>query len=205
MLANPARIGRWTTVHTVVATTAAVAAATSLLAAPNAQGLFGAGLAVLMVAIAAVDWRSYVIPDELNLAAFILALVAAGFVNDGDAVEEIGIALMRAILLALAFLGLRHAYRMLRKRNGMGLGDVKLAAVAGAWMSWHTIPIVIEIAALAALATYAAHRYLSGRSFQTTHRLPFGLFLAPAIWIGWLLDTFNASDISRVTQFLPGG
>ena len=64
MLANPARIGRWTTVHTVVATTAAVAAATSLLAAPNAQGLFGAGLAVLMVAIAAVDWRSYVIPDD---------------------------------------------------------------------------------------------------------------------------------------------
>lgn len=96
---------------------------------------------------------------------------------------------LRAILLSLAFLGLRHVYHMLRQRDGLGLGDVKLAAVAGAWLHWQTIPIVIEIAALAALAAYAAHRYLAGRPFQATHRLPFGLFLAPAIWLGWLLDT----------------
>jgi leader peptidase (prepilin peptidase) / N-methyltransferase len=203
MLAHPLGIGPWTTVHTAAAGAAAVVAATSLLAAPNAQGLFGAALAVLMVAIATVDWRSYVIPDELNIAAFILALAAAGFQNDGGAVEGIGIALVRAILLSLAFLALRQAYRWLRKRDGIGLGDVKLAAVAGAWLSWPTIPIVVEIAALAALSAYAAYRCWSGRSFQTTHRLPFGLFFAPSIWIGWLLDTLDGSDISRLTQFLP--
>ncbi len=203
MLANPAGIGPWTYVHTAAAGAAAAAVATSLAVAPNAQGLFGAGLAMLMVAIAAVDWRSYVIPDELNIAAFILALAAAGFQNDGGAVEEIALAVGRAILLSLAFLALRHVYRMLRKRDGMGLGDIKLAAVAGAWLGWQTIPIVVEIAALAALAAYATHRYLSGRSFQATHRLPFGLFFAPAIWLGWLLDTLNASDVWRLTQFLP--
>jgi leader peptidase (prepilin peptidase)/N-methyltransferase len=184
---------------------ATIATATSLVAAPDAQGLFGAGLAMLMAAIAAVDWRSYVIPDELNIAALILALVAAGFQDDGGVVEGIGIALVRAILLSLAFLGLRHAYRMLRNRDGMGLGDAKLAAVAGAWLSWQIIPIVVEIAALAALAAYAARNCFSGHSFQATHRLPFGLFFAPAIWVGWLLDTLNAFDVSRLSQFLPGG
>jgi leader peptidase (prepilin peptidase) / N-methyltransferase len=208
ILANPAGIGAWTSTHTAAATTAAIAAATSLLVAPDAQGLFGATLAMLMVAIALVDWRRYIIPDELTIAAFILGLAAAAFQNDGG-VEEIAkattLAAMRALLLSLAFLGLRQAYRMLRKRDGMGLGDVKLAAVAGAWLSWQTIPIVVEIAAIAALAAYAAHRCLFGHAFQPTHRLPFGLFFAPAIWLGWLLDTLNATDASRLTQFLPGG
>ncbi len=128
-------------------------------AAPNVQGLLGAGLAMLMVAIAATDWRSYVIPDELNIAAFVLALAATGFENGGEAVVAIAGAALRAVLLSLAFLALRYAYRILRQRDGLGLGDVKLAAVAGAWLSWQTIPIVIEIAALFALAAYAAHRY----------------------------------------------
>jgi leader peptidase (prepilin peptidase) / N-methyltransferase len=205
MLANPARIGPWTCVHTVAAGAAAASAATSILAAPDARGLFGAGLAVLMVAIAAFDWRSYIIPDELNIAAFILALAAAEFHNDGGGVDAIALAVARAVVLSLAFLALRHAYRMLRKRDGIGLGDVKLAAVAGAWLGWQTIPVVVEIAALAALAAYAAHRCLAGRPLQATHRLPFGLFFAPAIWLGWLLDTFNASDLSRLTYVLSGG
>lgn len=205
MLANPAGIGPWTHTHTVAAGAAAAAAATSLVVAPNAQGLFGSGLAMLMVAIAAVDWRSYIIPDELNIAAFILALAAAAFHTDVGGLAEVALALARAIILSLAFLTLRSAYRMLRKRDGLGLGDIKLAAVAGAWLSWQTIPIVVEIAALAALSAYAAHRCLSGRPLQSTHRLPFGLFFAPTIWAGWLLDTLDASDISRLTQFLPGG
>ena len=205
MLANPAGIGPWTGLHTAAAGIAAAAAATSLVVAPNAHGLFGAGLAMLMTAIAAIDGRSYVIPDELNIAALVLALAAAGFKNGDGAVELLALTVVRAVLLALAFLALRHGYRMLRRRDGLGLGDVKLAAVAGAWLTWQTIPIVVEIAALAALAVYAAHRYLAGRPFQPAHRLPFGLFFAPAIWLGWLLDTLNASDVSRFTQFLPGG
>ncbi len=43
-------------------------------------------------------------------------------------------------------------YRRLRGREGIGLGDVKLAGVAGAWLDWQSIPIAVEIAALAALA-----------------------------------------------------
>lgn len=205
MLANPAGIGSWTYVHTAAAGAAAAAVTTSLIVAPNVHGLFGAGLAILMIAIAAVDARSYLIPDELNSAAFILALAAAAFQNDGSAVEGLTATVARAVLLALAFLALRHAYRALRRRDGLGLGDVKLAAVAGAWLTWQTVPVVMEIAALAALAAYGAHRYLAGRPFQAAHRLPFGLFFAPAIWLGWLIDTFNASDIPRLTQFLPGG
>ena len=50
--------------------------------------------------------------------------------------EAVGIALLRGAVLALLFLGLRALYRRLRGRDGIGLGDVKLAGVAGAWLDW---------------------------------------------------------------------
>ena len=79
--------------------------------------------------------------------------------------------------------------RWLRGREGIGLGDVKLAGVAGAWLDWPIIPIAIEIAAVAALGAYLIRHFCFRRAVRPTTRMPFGLFLAPAIWIGWLLET----------------
>ena len=172
-----------------VAGAAAAGVAASLLAAHNAGGIAGAELALLMVAIAVVDARHFVIPDELNIAALGLALIYAGTQNSG--IAAIALAVVRGAFLSLTFLGLRIAYRALRKRDGIGLGDIKLAGVAGAWLSWQTIPIAVQIAALAALMTYGIHRYVAGHALQMTHRLPFGLFFAPAIWLGWLMQALE--------------
>jgi leader peptidase (prepilin peptidase) / N-methyltransferase len=95
---------------------------------------------------------------------------------------------LRGAIPALAFLGVRAAYRGWRGREGIGLGDVKLAGVAGVWLDWPTIPIAIEIAALAALGAYMIRHLYLRRNVRPTTRLPFGLFLAPAIWITWMLD-----------------
>jgi leader peptidase (prepilin peptidase)/N-methyltransferase len=61
--------------------------------------------------------------------------------------------------------------------------------VAGVWLDWQTIPIAIEIAAVAALVGYLIAHLYRHRTVRPTTRLPFGLFLAPAIWIAWILDT----------------
>jgi leader peptidase (prepilin peptidase)/N-methyltransferase len=79
-------------------------------------------------------------------------------------------------------------YRRWRGRDGLGLGDIKLAAVAGAWLGLATIFAVIELAALAALGAYVVNGYLNKRPLKATAFLPFGLFLAPSIWIGWLIE-----------------
>jgi len=44
---------------------------------------------------------------------------------------------------------------------------------------------------LAALLAYALHRYVYRRDFRAAHFLPFGLFFAPATWLGWLLETLG--------------
>ena len=152
----------------------------------------GAALAVDVLAIAAIDARYFIIPDELTLAALVLGMVKAGLDAWPDewsvVLQTVGVTLLRGVILAGCFFALRALYARVRGREGIGLGDVKLAGAAGVWLAWTTIPVAIEIAALAALAVYVVRQFAGGRVMSATARMPFGLFLAPAIWIGWLLE-----------------
>ena len=47
----------------------------------------------------------------------------------------------------LAFFAFRAGYRRFRGIEGIGLGDVKLAAVAGVWLDWVDLPVAVDIAA----------------------------------------------------------
>jgi leader peptidase (prepilin peptidase)/N-methyltransferase len=156
--------------------------------AGGVRGAVGALLALLMLAIAVIDARRFIIPNELTLATLMLALVQAALL-DVHAAAAVLQAVLRGAALALIFFAIRETYAKLRGRDGLGLGDVKLAGVAGAWLGWTAIPIAVEIAALSALAMYLV-RYLSGRPLRATQRIPFGLFLAPAIWIAWMFEVW---------------
>jgi leader peptidase (prepilin peptidase) / N-methyltransferase len=179
--------------HALIVAAGVAAAAASIAAVPGPAGWLGAGLALIMLAIAAVDARRFIIPDPLNAAGLALGLVHAAVLaeageGEGSAMHALAIAALRAGGLALLFLILRLLYARARGRQGIGLGDVKLAAVAGAWLGWNAMPVAIEIAALSALAVYAVRHFVLHRPLRATTRLPFGLFFAPAIWLGWLLD-----------------
>jgi leader peptidase (prepilin peptidase)/N-methyltransferase len=174
---------------------AAAAALASIAAAPDMRGALGAGLACIMLAIAAIDARRFIIPNELVAAGFVLGLVHAGLVGSPDVIAGVALATLRGTILAAVFLAIRIGYRRLRGRDGIGLGDVKLAAVAGVWLDWQTIPLAIEIAALSALAFYVLRQWTLGRALRATARLPLGLFLAPAIWLGWMLEITLLSSL----------
>jgi leader peptidase (prepilin peptidase)/N-methyltransferase len=100
----------------------------------------------------------------------------------------VAIVIARGTLLALIFLAIRTGYARLRGRQGLGLGDVKLAFVAGAWLDWTMIPVAIQLAAFTALSAYIVRQLVFRRSISVTNRLPFGLFFAPAIWVCWLSE-----------------
>ncbi len=162
------------------------AVAASLLAAPGPDGLAGALLGALMLAIAITDARRYLIPNELTAAAAALALLRAAAIGpDAGAVLW---AVGRALIIALPLLALMAGYRAWRGRDGLGFGDVKLAAVAGAWLDLPALFAAIEVAALAAIGAYLLHAAIKRRPLKSTALLPFGTFLAPAIWLGWLAE-----------------
>jgi leader peptidase (prepilin peptidase)/N-methyltransferase len=143
-----------------------------------------------MLAIAVIDHRRMIIPDELSALAFVAGLVAAGLGTEAAPGAAVLQALVRSSLMFVLFFVFRLGYRRLRGRAGMGLGDVKLAAVAGAWLGWADLPIAINIAALSALGAVLYGR-LRGHGFDPMARLPFGAFFAPAIWICWLLAAWR--------------
>lgn len=134
-----------------------------------------------LLALSWIDLRRWLLPDALTLALIVLGLaLAAVFARDQ--------LLDRALGAVLGYLGLRAIaliYRALRRREGLGQGDAKLLAAAGAWVGASALPQVIFGAALAALLTVAALR-LAGIRFGAHSALPFGPFLALATWLIWL-------------------
>ena len=168
---------------------AIAAAVASFVAAPDTRGLLGGFLALLMGAIALYDARHFIIPDEFNAAALVLALAHAAVLDPGTPGGEIVLALARGAATAGAFLAIKLGYRWLRGREGIGLGDVKLAAVAGAWLDWFAILVAVELAVLAALAVHLVQMALRRRPLRAASALPFGLYLAPAIWVAWFVQT----------------
>ena len=78
-----------------------------------------------------------------------------------------------------------YLYRAIRGFDGLGLGDAKLLAGLGMWISWQGLPTLVLSAAVACLA-FVLVRALWRRKIIQTERVPFGPFLALAGWIVWL-------------------
>jgi leader peptidase (prepilin peptidase)/N-methyltransferase len=159
----------------------------SFAVAPGAEGALGGGLGLLMLLLASADARRFIVPNSLSGGAFALGVIHAVVAGPDSGFEGALTALSRAGLAAGLFLIVRITYRVLRGRDGLGLGDVKLAAAAGAWLSLPMLPIAIEIAAITALIAYALRQRKRVRVLRAAGRVPFGAFFAPAIWFGWVL------------------
>lgn len=143
-------------------------------------------LGFMMAAIAVSDARHFIVPDALSLPAIPLGLIATGLIA-----EPPGLAILThmatAFLGAAALYGIRFAYSAVRRREGLGLGDVKLAAVAGAWTGPEGLSLVLLFACGSAL-TFVLIRHLQARHpINASTALPFGAFLAPSIWFVWCL------------------
>lgn len=172
---------------------AAAGAAAGLAALPlmaPAAALASAVLAALMLAIAAEDVRRLVVPDVLVVAAALAGLAATAWTVAGSGGNVRDFALLAGLGAALgggAFWLLREAYYRLRGVDGLGLGDVKLAAAAGVWLGHELIGVAVLVAAGAALVAVAAHTARRGR-WPADRPLPFAAFLAPSVWAVWFVE-----------------
>lgn len=139
-----------------------------------------------LLALGWIDARHWLLPDSLTLPLILTGLAAAlAFDPAGMTDRALGAAIGYLALRAIAAL-----YRKLRGRDGLGQGDAKLLAAAGAWVGASGLPQVILVAALAALFAAAVMR-LAGTRLQASSALPFGPFLAFATWLVWLLPALS--------------
>ena len=126
-----------------------------------------------LLGLALTDLRCFRLPDGLNALAFGAGLALAW----ADPARTLPAAGVGAACGGGALWALRWGYQRLRGREGLGLGDVKLAAVLGAALGAAALPMLGLIASVLALA--AAGLGLFGPASRQT-AVPFGLFLCLA-------------------------
>jgi leader peptidase (prepilin peptidase) / N-methyltransferase len=144
-------------------------------------------LGTLMIAGADVDARMFLLPDTVTYGALLTGLAAAYALNPLQPRLALQTALVRAVGTAALLLLLRWGYARLRRREGLGLGDVKLAAGVGAWLPLNAIPLCFAFAAGGALVLVMLE-HLRGRKLTVTTRIPLGAFLCPSLWLVFYLD-----------------
>ena len=128
-----------------------------------------------LLALFYCDLLYFRLPDPLTAALFVLGMGLA--IN--DPAQGFAEGLMSAGLAFGAFLLIRWAYALLRRREGLGLGDVKVMAGIGAAVGWAGVPLVTLIAALLALAVIAIDT-LRGTVPKGDAPVPFGSYLCVA-------------------------
>ncbi len=142
-----------------------------------------AGLGWALLALAAADARAMVLPDLITLPLALAGFAATAWL----APERLASHAVAAGGAFALFLAIRLGYRRLRGREGLGQGDAKLMAAAGAWLGPEPLAIVVLAAALAALAVTGLRQWREGR-VDLVAPVPFGAYLAPAIWLVWIAD-----------------
>jgi leader peptidase (prepilin peptidase) / N-methyltransferase len=141
-------------------------------------------LGVLMVAGADVDARTYLLPNVITSGAAICGIVATWFLEALDPWLATSDAVLRAVGAAGLLALLRWSYGCIRHREGLGLGDVKLAAAVGAWLPLEVVPLCFGLATSGALVAILWAR-LRGNPIERTTKIPFGAFLCPALWFAF--------------------
>jgi len=167
--------------------------AVSLYLLPLPVSVFAALVAVLAVFIAVIDLEHFVIPDSANVAVLVLGLALVSLeAPPGGTLAALGDALARSLVGGGALLLLRFVYLRLAGIEGLGLGDVKLAAAGALLLDWSTLPIALLIASIGGLLAIAVRALGSRKMPDRVAEIPFGAFLAPAIWLAFLLERTGA-------------
>jgi len=139
--------------------------------------LISAGFFVLIAAlltISVIDIRLQIIPNVISLPGIVVGFLFAvltGYITWMDSL--FGIFFGGGILYAVAGL-----YQLLRKKEGMGGGDIKLLAMLGAFLGWQSLPFIILASSLTGSIIGLTAIALGKRSAAA--RIPFGPYLAGA-------------------------
>lgn len=154
----------------------------SWLAAADPLAVAAFPLAIALAWAAAVDLDRYILPDLITLPLIVAGLLLHASGGSAGLLDaSVGAA---AGYLSLA--GVAWTYERMRGRPGLGLGDAKLLAAAGAWLGWKMLPLVVLAGSLSALACVLF--IVAFRGHDALRRaFPFGPFLALAFLGAWIV------------------
>lgn len=149
-----------------------------------------------LIVVTFIDLEHRIIPNVITLPGIIAGLAYAAVKTDWSLVKEIigymsfdfpgalqilagvpivdsllGVIIGGGVLFLTAFL-----YEVIRKREGMGMGDVKLLAMIGAFLGWKSVIFVIFLSSI--IGTVVGITIILYKRGDLKYAVPYGPFLS---------------------------
>jgi leader peptidase (prepilin peptidase)/N-methyltransferase len=139
---------------------------------PRPDAAVAALFCALLISLALIDLEHYLLPDSLTLGGIVAGLALQPlFTEVGWVAALLGTALGAGILILIM-----NLWFWVRAEEGMGLGDVNMLAMIGAFLGWQGMLLALFVATLSGTAVGLALVATRRGGFRS--RLPFGVFLA---------------------------
>lgn len=133
----------------------------------------GCVLVAILIALSAIDIRHYILPDSLTLSGLWLGLLFNLSPNGFTSIEY---AVIGAVVGYMTFWIIFQIHFLITKRQGMGYGDFKLAAMIGAWLGVFNLPYILFFAALSGIVIFVVLKLFKNHDYSNA--IPFGPCLA---------------------------
>ena len=142
--------------------------------------IFGCMLIVLF----AIDLEHHLLPNAITLPGIVVGFAFSFITPPGWIASLIGIAVGGGVLWVIA-----EGYYRLRHEEGLGMGDVKMLAMIGAFLGWQQTLVTLMMASLA--GSIVGVGFIAAQRGNMKYALPFGTFLA----MGALLAAIVGQDL----------
>ena len=128
-------------------------------------------LVCILIALFGIDLEHQILPNVITLPGIAIGVLLSLIAPPGWKDSLIGVLLGGGILYAIA-----GAYYLWRREEGMGMGDVKMLAMLGAFLGWKAVLVTVILASFAGAFVGLAMMAVQRGSMK--YALPFGTFLA---------------------------
>lgn len=147
-----------------------------------------------LIVITFIDLEHRIIPDSISISGIFVGAVVHYIMTHGP-ITKVGLDIILGILIGGGFLALiGYGYEWLKKEEGLGGGDVKLAAMLGAFFGWKGILFILLVSSVIGSLVGVALLLFFGK--ERKYPIPYGPFLAVAaiiylfagdMIVGWYL------------------
>jgi len=127
--------------------------------------------ACAMVVLFVIDLRHRILPNIITVPGIVIGFAASLWLAPGWVSSLLGLLIGGGVLFLIG-----ETYYRLRGVEGMGMGDVKMLAMIGAFLGWPLTILTLIIASFAG-SLFGGAMILTGRGGMQA-ALPFGTFLA---------------------------
>ena len=128
-------------------------------------------LVCILIALFGIDLEHQILPNVITLPGIAIGVLLSLIAPPGWKDALIGVLLGGGVLYAIA-----GAYYLWRREEGMGMGDVKMLAMIGAFLGWKAVLVTLVLSSFAGAIIGLGLMALQRGTMKFA--LPFGTFLA---------------------------